>query len=83
MERGERNVIKEITFGQAFTFLLQQSYRPADAAKMRKTLSLLSRLNGRVRFFRLSFDNLKDDAFSVSYEALTGKKAPGAKDPAI
>ncbi len=71
MERGEDNAIEEISFGRAFTFLLQQTYRPADADRMRKTLALLSRLNGRVRFFRFVFNNLKDDAFEVSYNAMT------------
>lgn len=72
MERGENNEIKEISFGEAFSFLLQQTYRPSDPEKMKKTLTLLSKLNSRVRFYRFVFNNLKDDAFSVSYQALTG-----------
>ncbi len=72
MERGEDNAMEEISFGQAFTFLLQQTYWPSDAASMKKTLALLSRLNGKVRFFRFRFNNLKDDAFPVAYRALTG-----------
>ena len=73
MERSEDNAIEEITFSQAFPTLLQQTYRPADADKMRKTLSLLSALNGKMKFYRFRFNNLKPDAFRVSYEALTGK----------
>ena len=74
MERSEDNAIEEITFSQAFPTLLQQTYRPADADKMRKTLSLLSALNGKMKFYRFRFNNLKPDAFRVSYEALTGKR---------
>ena len=75
MERSEDNEIEEISFSQAFPTLLQQTYRPADADKMRKTLSLLSALNGKMKFYRFRFNNLKPDAFRVSYEALTGKTA--------
>lgn len=74
MERGEDNRIEEITFSQAFPTLLQQTYRPTDAEKMRKTLSLLTSLNGKVKFFRFVFNNLKDDAFRTAYDALVGNK---------
>ena len=40
---------------------------------MRKTLELLKRLNGKVRFYRFRFNNMKEDAFRVAYNALTGK----------
>ncbi len=71
MERAEDNAIAEISYGKAFTFLLQQTYRPADAEKLKKTLVLVSKLKGRVRFFRFSFNNMKEDAFSVAHSALT------------
>ena len=70
MERGENNTIREISFGEAFSFLLQQTYRPTDPEKMKKTLALLSRMNGKVRFYRFIFNNLKDDCFGVAYNAL-------------
>ena len=70
MERGENNTIREISFGEAFSFLLQQTYRPTDPEKMKKTLALLSRMNGRVRFYRFIFNNLKDDCFGVAYGAM-------------
>ena len=74
MERGEYNVMEEISFGHAFTFLLQQTYRPSGADPMKKTLSLLCALRGKVRFFRFLFNNLKGDSFSVAYQALTGSQ---------
>lgn len=70
MERGEDNVIREISFGEAFTFLLQQTYRPADAEKMKKTLTLLMQLKRKVRFYRFRFNNMKEDTFEVAYKAL-------------
>lgn len=70
MERGENNVIEEIVYRQAYSFLLQQTYWPSEADKKKKTLELLSKLNGRVRFFRFVFNNMKENALSVSYNAL-------------
>lgn len=77
MERGEENVMEPISFGQAFPFLMQQTYRPDSAELMKKTIFLLSALRGRVRFYRFCFNNLLDDAFSVAYQTMTGdQKGP-------
>ena len=70
MQRGEDNQIVEITYNQAFVFLLQQTYRPKDPLKMKKTLDLLCALNGRVRFFRFTFNNYKETSFDIAYQAL-------------
>lgn len=75
MERGEENRMEEISFRLAFPMLLQQTYRPNGSEKMKKTIQLVSQLNGKVRFFRFIFNNMKDDAFDVAYQALTGEKA--------
>ena len=73
MERSEDNAVEEVSFGKAFTSLLQQTYWPEDADKMKKTLSLLSKMKGKVRFYRYHFNNYKEDAFDVSYKVLTGR----------
>ena len=70
LERAEENSIEEISYNQAFVPLIQQIYEPADAEKMKKSLSLLSKLNTRVQFFRYKCNNMKSDAFSVTYKAL-------------
>ena len=70
MERAEENHIEQITFAQAFPFLLQQVYRPDDEEKMRKTLRLMQRLNPAVSFWRFQCNNFKDDCFDVAYNAL-------------
>ena len=72
MERGDNNEIHEITFGDAFTFLLQQTYQPAGAEDMKKTLRLFSQLKGRVKIYKFVFNNMKDDCFDVAYNALMG-----------
>ena len=70
MERGEDNTISEISFGEAFPALLQQTYQTDDAEMTRKVLALLSQLKGRTRFYHFIFNNMKDDVFSVAYTAL-------------
>ncbi len=74
MERAEENHIEQISFAQAFPTLLQQTYRPDDAEKMRKTLRLMQRLSPSVSFWRFQCNNFKDDCFDVAYNALVGKQ---------
>ena len=74
MERSEENQIHEISFGEAFAFLLQQTYQPEGIENMKKTLQLLSRMKGKVRLYKFFFNNMKKDAFDVSYNALIGGK---------
>lgn len=70
MQRGEDNFIEEISYNQAFIFLLQQTYRPKDSLKMKRTLDLLGDLNRKVRLFRFTFNNYKEDSFDIAYQAL-------------
>ncbi len=74
MERSEENHIDEITFGQAYPFLLQQTYMPQNPEKAKKTLSLLAKLYNQVRIYRFRFNNFADDCFDVAYQGLLGKK---------
>ena len=71
MERGEDNRIEEISFEKALGGLLRQTYMPGDAEKLKKTLSLVSLLKGKVRFYKYIFNNMKNDAFEVSFSAIT------------
>lgn len=73
MERAEDNHIERISFAEAFPKLLQQTYRPEDPDKMRKTLKLMQRLNPAVSFWRFQCNNFKDDCFDVAYNALVGQ----------
>ena len=70
--RSEENRIARLSFTEALPMLLQQTYRPAEADAMRKTLTLLTSLNGKVGFYRFEFNNFKPDAFEVAYRALHG-----------
>ena len=70
MERGDKNHIEPISFKSAFPKLLEQTYQPSEADKMRKTLKLLLRLKNKVSFYKFVFDNFQEDAFEISYSAL-------------
>ena len=70
MERAEENSIHVISFSEAFPILLQQTYRPDDEEKMRKTLRLLQQLNGYVKFYKFKCNNYQEDCFNVAYTAL-------------
>lgn len=71
MERNDENHIEEVALRTVFPLLLQQTYQPADAEKMKKTLALLAKLKEYVSFYRFQFNNLKEDCVQVSYTELT------------
>lgn len=70
MERAEENHMERVSFTQAFPFLFQQVFHPESVVNMRKTLSLMQRMNTAVSFWRFQCNNFKDDCFKVTYEAL-------------
>lgn len=70
MERSENNQIKRIAFSEAIFFLLQQTYRPKDENKLRKTIKLLQRLNDQVSLWGFKCNNFKEDCFSIAFNAL-------------
>lgn len=71
MERSTSNRIEKVDFKSIFSTLLEQTYRPTDAAKMKKTLELLMKLKECVTFYQFHFDNYKEDAFHTSFDILT------------
>lgn len=75
LERGEDNIIDEISFNDAFNTLFRQTYRPERSEQLKKTIELLTKMKNKVLFYRFQCNNMKEDAFRVSYEALTGDKA--------
>ena len=71
LERAEKNSIRRISAFEAYPMLLQQSYRPSDAAAMNKTLTLIDRLAETVGLWRLGC-NMDIEAAKVAYEAMRG-----------
>lgn len=49
---GEESSIEEVSLGKAFPFLLQQTHRPENPDLMRKTLTLLKSLEGKVKIYK-------------------------------
>lgn len=73
LERAPVNRIERIEKRDAFLPLLQQVYRPADSAGMRKTMELLEILAGTVPLYRLYC--LPDlDAARLAYEVMGEEK---------
>lgn len=70
MDRSDDNHIEQISFTEAFPRLLEQTHRPKDADKMRKTVRLLAGLATSVKFYRFNVNNFKEDAFKTSYKML-------------
>ena len=71
LERAERNAIRRIGAAEAYPMLLQQTYRPQDAAAMRETLTLIDRLKNAVDLWRLGC-NMDPEAAELAYNAMKG-----------
>ena len=74
MERSEGNSIEEISLSKALPLMLAQVHHPEDSQKWLKTIQLIASLDHRVRFYSFHFNNMKPDAFSVSYHELVEKQ---------
>lgn len=71
LERAKENTIRQIGFGEAYSILLQQCYRPQDAAALMKTLKLVDKLGNNVSLFRLGC-NMDREAAIVAYNGMKG-----------
>lgn len=71
MERSSENRMEAVSMKSILGSVLQQTYQPKDADKVKKTLTLLLKLKERVSFYKFYFDNYKDDCFKVAYDELT------------
>lgn len=69
LERAEENSIVPVTFKQAYSMLLQQSYRPDEPMAMMKTLKLIDKLGSRVKLYRLGC-NISREAAQTAYNSM-------------
>lgn len=69
LTRSEENHIEKITKQQAYTMILQQTNRPRDLEKMKKTLELIDKLMEKVDLYLLGC-NMDLEAAKVSYEGM-------------
>ena len=66
LKRGEENNLTKIDKALAYPTLLGQAYRPRDAEKLGKLLSLLDKLGDKVSLFEL-YCNMSPEAAEVAY----------------
>ena len=71
LERDRDNHIAPVSFHEAFPVLIQQTHRAEEGAALVKTLSLIGRLDGCVKLYRLGC-NMDDEAALVSHRGMTG-----------
>lgn len=69
LERAGKNTIRPVSLENAYPMLLQQAYRPMDAAALRKTLNLLDRLAPAIGLWRLGC-TIDIEAARIAYEAM-------------
>ena len=69
LTRSEVNHIQTMDKKNALPMLCQQSYRPADPAALRKTLSLVDRLGRSVKLYKLNC-NMEPEAAQVAYDGM-------------
>lgn len=69
LTRDTTNHIEKISADEAFSILLQQTYRSKDPAKIVKTIDLLIQMTKQVSLYRLGC-NMDPEAAIVSYEGM-------------
>lgn len=69
LERAEKNSIVKVSKMNVYATLIQQIYRPADSAKLKKILELADKLAENTDIYRLGC-NMERDAAVVSYEGM-------------
>lgn len=71
LTRDTENHIARITKAEAYAMLVQQVYRPQDAAQMAKTLQLVDRLAEQTALYKLGC-NMDISAAEVAYHGMHG-----------
>ena len=69
LERAKENSIKKISFKEAFSSLLTQSYCGDDKTHLIKIVDLLKKTALKVNFYRLGC-NMEADAAIIAYEGM-------------
>lgn len=67
--RAENNYIEKVTKSAAYPMLLQQTYRPMNAEKMKKIFSMLDCMCENLAIYRLEC-NMNPDAVTTAYEGM-------------
>lgn len=70
LKRSEENHLEELSFAEAYPYLIKHTHLPDDTARAMRTLDLLSRVSGKLRFLLFRCNNFKDDCLKVAYRAI-------------
>lgn len=73
LRRGKENVIREVSYGELFPTLVQQTYRPSSPDALVKVMNLMDEMAKNIKFYILDC-NMESDAPVVSYEGMSGRK---------
>ena len=73
LRRGKENVIREVSYGELFPTLVQQTYRPASPDALVRVMKLMDDMAKSIKFYILDC-NMEPDAPIVSYEGMSGRK---------
>ncbi len=71
LERGEKNEIERISLDDAYTMLLQQSFRPDNPMALMRVMQLLTQLSEKIGLYRLKC-NMDPEAAEVAYGGMKG-----------
>ena len=69
LTRADTNSIVPVTKSEAYPMLIQQAYRPNDVFALQKTLTLVDKLAGSVRLYRLGC-NMDIEAAGIAYKGM-------------
>ncbi len=69
LERGEQNCICPVSVREAWPMLLQQSNRPQEPNKLKKTIQMVDALAHRVLLYRL-YCNMSPDAVRIAWTGM-------------
>lgn len=72
LEQAKKNEVRELSFLEAYPMMLNQTYRPQEEGKMRKTLALLNQLMKNVSIYKVKC-NISPEAAMKAYEKLEKK----------
>lgn len=70
MTRDESNSLTLMDFVHAFPRIMNQLYIYKEPYKMQRLLNIVDKMNEQIRFYNFLSNNLKDDSYQVSYDAL-------------
>lgn len=73
LEQAAENHIKEISMYEAYPMFMQQTYKPSEPEKMKKTMELIGQFLDRIKVYKLEC-NMNIEAAEIAYRAMKGEQ---------